>query len=150
MCWMRAMAALVESKRSLSMMKSSSELTRAMCFSTRFRLLTITSSGLLISCATPTATSPSVTRRSWRRIARRSLANPMEPTSVPSSAWMSDPEMATGSSAPLRATKVVSKLRTLPGICAPYPSRMAVITLRASSRSGYRRVTCWPSTSSCE
>ena len=68
-----------------------------------------------------------------------------------SSVWMTEPEMATGRIAPLFGRRTWSRS------CAPCPvhrrrspSRMAVITLRASARSGYRRVTCWPSTSSGE
>src|SRR5439155_1010888 len=64
MRWMRLSAVWIESRRSPSTTKSSSEVTRATCASSRFRLLTITSSGLLISCASPIATSPRVASRS--------------------------------------------------------------------------------------
>ena len=108
---------------------------RRMSAPMRETLFSTANSGLLISCATPTAISPIVVSWSWRWISARSFAKPIEPIWLPCSSWMSAPEMATFRRSPDFVTKVVLKLRTLPGE-STLSSRIACMTARASSSVG--------------
>jgi hypothetical protein len=107
--WMRRSAVWIESSRSLSTTKSSSDETFATWASRRFRLLTITSRGLLISCASPIATSPSVTSWSRRRISRGPSPKPIDPARGCRRRAGAEPAMTTGMPTPLFMTKVVSQ-----------------------------------------